>query len=361
MAMTDLGIVVPLWEQGGYASSSANVSSSGYVIDAASEKAGLIMQAPKTGNISKIGFYVAAHTTGATLDCRVETISATNGLPTGTLFGTNTSGTVVTSATGWYESTLTAAAAVTKGDRMSLVVAQPSSSPGSCAIGFVSGFFAGVNYHGFPFGGNYVSSWASANGTRPIIYAGYDDGTWGRCPWNLPISSITPTSSFNSSSTPDEVGNRFNALVPMRIVGARLLVNPAGDARDFTIVLYDGSSSVLATETFDSGQFYNNVAAYWADLIFDAAVDISTGVHRIALKPTTTSNNQYGYFDVNNTAHLSAVQSGADTYHTGRTDGGAWTDTNTRVAMIIPLVSGFDNGAGGGGGLAANPIRGFVA
>lgn len=360
MAMTDLGIVTPLWDQGGYGLSATTISSAGYVIDAASEKAGLMLQAPKTGNISKIGFYVSTHTTGATLDCRVETLSATTGLPSGTLFGTNTSGTVATTATGWYESTLTAAAAVTRGDRIGLVVAQPSSSPGSCAIGYLSAFFAGQNYHGFPFGGNYVSSWAASTGHRPIIYAGYDDGTWGRCPWNLPVTAITPASSFNSSSTPDEIGNRFNALVPMRIAGVRLMVNPAGDGRDFTLVLYDGSSSVLATETFDSGQWYAS-AAYWGDFFFDAAVDISAGVHRIALKPTTTGNNQYGYFDVNNTAHLSAVQSGADTYHTGRTDGGAWTDTNTRVALIIPLVSGFDNGAGGGGGLAANPIRGFVA
>lgn len=349
---------MPLWDVGETLSTVA-VSSTGFVIDAASEKAGLIFAAPKTGNISKIGFYVAAHTTGATLDCRVETISATTGLPTGTLFGTNTSGTVATTATGWYESTLTAAAAVTMADRLALVVSQPSSSAGNCAIGDCPGMFTGADYHGFPFGGNYVASWAAV-GRRPIIYAGYDDGTWGYCPFNMPITSITPTSSLNSSTTPDEVGNRFTLPVPARIVGVRALINPAGDGRDFTITLYDSSSSVLAQRTYDSGQ-YRAAASYWSDFFFSSAVDASAAMHRIALKPTTTSNNQYGYFDVSNTAHLSAIQSGANTYHTQRTDGGAWTDTNTRVALMIPLVSGFDNGAGGGGGLAANPIRGFVA
>lgn len=348
MAMVDLGTVIPLWDITGNGISTFAVASTGFVIDAASEKAGLSMQAPKTGNINKLGFYVAAHTSGATLDCRVETLSATTGLPSGTLFATNTSGTAVTTAIGWYESTLTASAAVTKGDRIGLVVAQPSSSPGNCAIGDLVNYYGSTSIHSFPFGGNYVSSWAAAQ-RRPLIFAGYDDSTWGYCPQNMPITAVT-TLSLNTGSTPDEAANRFDVAAPCRVVGARLFLNGAGDSRDFTIVIYDSGSSVVATETFDSGQMGVN-GVYWVDYFFDAAVDLSAGTYRLAVKPTTASNNQVVYVTMpSSTGIRTAMPGGSNVYYSARSDAGAWTDTTTQYLIAAPLVSGFDDGAGGGGG-----------
>lgn len=348
MAIAALPNPVPLWDLTLH-STSGSLASSGFVIDAASEKAAIILQAPKTGIINKIGFYVAAHTSGATLDCEVQTISASTGLPSGTRVGSSTTATVVTSGTGWYEATLATGAAVTKGDRIALVVAQPASSPGNCAIGDLANFFGQSSSHGFPFGAVYVASWAVASSLRrPIIYAGYDDSTYGFCPFNLPATSITLSNSINSSSTPDEVGNRFNALMPMRIVGARLLVNPAADGRDFSIALYNNAGSQLAIESFDSGQFAQG-ALLQADFLFDAAVDIAAGVHRMTFIPGTTSNNQMSYVTMPSATGIRyAMPGGVDTYWTERTDGGSFSDTNTRFALLIPLVQGFDDAAGGG-------------
>ncbi|MCC7186195.1 MAG: DUF4082 domain-containing protein, partial [Acidobacteria bacterium] len=352
MTMTALPTPIPLWDITSNMAAPSLVSS-GFVIDAASEKAGLVMEAPKTGNISKIGFYLPTVTTGATLDARLESVSSTTGLPSASLFAANTDGTVVsvTATPAWLEATLTAAAAVTKGERIALVVAQPAAGSGSCAVGNIANWWGSGNAHGIPFGANYVASWAASSGFRcPLIFPVYDDNTYGYCPQNMPITAINLAYTWNSSSTPDEVGNRFDLVVPTRIVGARLFFNPAGDGRDFTLRLYDSGGTQLATRTFDSAQ-YANSTYLWADLLFTSPVDCSAGVHRMTILPTTVSNNGTGHITIPSaTGARYAMPGGVDTYWTERTDAGAFSDTNTRMMLMTPLVQGFDNAAGGGGG-----------
>ena len=43
----------------------------GLLLDAASEKAGMVVTVPKAGNIRKIGFRTGTVTTGATMDVRI--------------------------------------------------------------------------------------------------------------------------------------------------------------------------------------------------------------------------------------------------------------------------------------------------
>lgn len=65
MSMVALSTAIPLWDEPAYATAPLQWTT-GYVIDAANEKAGLVMEATKAGNISKVGFYLSVHTTGAT-------------------------------------------------------------------------------------------------------------------------------------------------------------------------------------------------------------------------------------------------------------------------------------------------------
>ena len=140
-------VPIPLWDLCGH-STAGSVLATAFVLDAANEGAAYIFDVRKAGTINKIAFYVAAHTTGATMECEVQTISTTTGLPSGTKFGSSTTGTVVTSGTGWYEATLSTGAAVVLGDRIAIVVKQPSSSPGNCAIGDLVNWYASTSYHG---------------------------------------------------------------------------------------------------------------------------------------------------------------------------------------------------------------------
>jgi len=62
------------------------------IIDAAGEKVAFIFEAPKTGTIDRLLFRTLGVTSGATVDVRLETIDASNGHPSGTLWGTDTNG-----------------------------------------------------------------------------------------------------------------------------------------------------------------------------------------------------------------------------------------------------------------------------
>lgn len=362
MAMVSLPSPIPLWNAAGtfYL---PGIIATVFVIDAASEKAAVMFQAPKTGTINRIGFYVGAHTTGATLDCEVQTVSTTTIFPSGTKVGSSTTGTVATTATGWYEATLSTGAAVNKGDRIALVVAQPASSPGNCAIGALDSWVYDTSSTNYPAGALYTSSWAAAGSfKRPIIFPGYDDSTYGGVFGSMPVTEVNTSFTLNTGSTPDEVGNVFTTVAPLRIVGARVFINPGGDSRDFTLKLYDSANSVLASETFDSASFHTGWTM-WADLLFDAGVDTTAGLHRMTILPTTASNATVSYLTIpNNTTYAGvrhAMPGGVNTYWTQRTDAGSWTDTNTRFMGLVPLFDGVSDGAGGGG-LAGVPIGGFV-
>jgi hypothetical protein len=54
------------------------------LIDATGEKYAAIIQIPKTGTISKIGFRTGTVTTSQTLRGGIETVDAATGAPTGT-------------------------------------------------------------------------------------------------------------------------------------------------------------------------------------------------------------------------------------------------------------------------------------
>jgi hypothetical protein len=89
-----------------------------------------IFRAPKTGTITKVGFRTVTVITGATVDVRLETVSATDGHPTGSLVGTNANASQVIADTNdnvFFTVTLTAGASVTAGDVLAVVVVAPAT------------------------------------------------------------------------------------------------------------------------------------------------------------------------------------------------------------------------------------------
>ena len=83
------GLAIPVPPNSGTSSTTFGTP---MLLNAASEEAAGVLYAPKTGTISKIGFLTGTVTTGDTVDARMETVSAANGDPTGTLLGTNSNG-----------------------------------------------------------------------------------------------------------------------------------------------------------------------------------------------------------------------------------------------------------------------------
>ena len=109
----------------------------GMLIDAADEAAAFIVQVPVTGTLTGFIAKLGTVTTGATIQCRLETVSTADGKPTGTLYNANATGSLVVLATDdnkvvsfSFGSSFT----VTAGDIVAFIVKQPNTSFGNMYV-----------------------------------------------------------------------------------------------------------------------------------------------------------------------------------------------------------------------------------
>jgi hypothetical protein len=312
------------------------------------------MRAPKAGNVHKLDFRTNTVTTGATIEVRLETVDATTGLPTGTLFGTNTNNASVVIAgaddSTWFAVALTADAAVTLGDVVAIVFKNPSSSFGNMEVGAYTADSQSSS--------GYVVSQAAAKVTavNPLAALEYDDGTYSYIPGVWPVETFT-TVSFNNTSTPDEIGLRFSIPFPARIAGAWFWMD--GDSGPFSVHLYgsDGATNLFTAVAIDNDQI--SQASTTGGIMFvkfsPQTLTASTN-YRLVLEPTSATNISLFTFDVDTTvgAALLDAYPGGDEFHytTAKNPAaeGDWTQTLTRRPFIGLLFDQVSNTTGGGGG-----------
>lgn len=328
-------------------------------IDAADEKIAIIIRAPKTGNIRKILWNTGTVTTGATIDVRVESVSA--GLPSGTLFGANTNAAVVVNNTDdrvLFTSTLTADAAVTRGDLLSIVWVNPAVSAGNMVLAVIlQDDIAGKKfpYYASQTGG----SWTTRHGAF-ILALEYSDGSYAFIDNCWPITVDFVTIAFNSGSAANYIGNRIQFPFPCRVSGCAVWIDFDGD---FAVELIgsDGVTVLATTGTLSTSIRGTGTAGqqYW--LTFNTDVDLAANtVYRLVVVPKSVTNVTLYTMDAMSAAAMAAWEGGANIHYTsaGSPSGvGSWTDTATRRAMIFLRVTGFDDGAGVGGG-SAFPVIG---
>lgn len=182
---------------------------------------------------------------------------------------------------------------------------------------------------------------------NPVVALRYDDGTYGFCQSGIIPATTVNTRTFNSGSTPDERGLLFQVPVPARLKGFYLIYDGNNAACDF--VLYNSANTVLETLAAQlfTGQ---NAAGGYTYFEFASPHDLNANSnYRLTVLPGGSNVAIYD-FDVNSSALRAAIDGGATWMSTQRTDGGAWTDTNTNRPFIHLVFDGFDNAAGGGGG-----------
>ena len=207
------------------------------------DRAGFVFFAPKTGNVAKIGFRTGTVTTAATLDVRLETVDATTGDPSGTLFSTSSNGSQASPASNTaYTVALTAAAAVTRGQ--TLAVSINNSSTGNMGISRTGAF----PIMEVPYCDTYTASAWTKSQNNPVMWLEYDDGSYAPITGVYPISSIAST-SFSNASNPEARGLKFRFPVDVSIGGFWAAVDGDGD---WNAVLYQSDgNTVIETVSFD--------------------------------------------------------------------------------------------------------------
>lgn len=309
------------------------------LLDAAGEYGAFVFSAPKTGNISAIGYLPGIATGSPAVDIRVETLGA-DGLPSGSLWAANTNAAHSPTTTTWEWVNLTAAAAVTKGQ---LVVIKIAYSSGTSIA--VRRWSSVPTRTGFPYG---VVNTGTPGKTGMYLYAvKYDDTTY---PYigSFPLSSLTITDALSDATTPDEIGNVFTVPFACKVCGISLRVNPGGP---YALKLYNSADSVLESVTgIDLDWMF--VAGANQRVLFDTEVTLVAGdTYRITFLPEDGSSSTIYGGIVDASATREAWPGGTAWQRTHRTNAGGWTNTATAIQFMTLLLSAVDDGAGAGGGL----------
>lgn len=324
---------------------SAALSFTTVSLNSTDAKLAFIIQNPKraldpvTGNpitITKVCFYVL-NSSGGSFDIRLETVNATTGHPTGTLWALNTNK-VQSLPVGWQTTTLDAAADVPVGEYLAIVIVRQSGSadfatinPSACA-------------QEFPYSDNYISTIWTKLQNCPVCALGYSDGSYEVVQGAWPIQAVNNV-SFNSTTSPfNQRGLRFKVPFPTRAVGAWVWADIDGDAN---LRLYDNVAvplvpTPLATVSLDKDRRFGPTYARQV-YYFDAKVALIPQVeYFLALEPGATSVI-LNEVDVNSAAVMDAMDGGREFHFAGRTGTGAFTMTATKRPMMGLIFDRFSD------------------
>jgi hypothetical protein len=338
-------------------------------IQATGDYVACIRQAEAADTITKVGFYHDVRGTNATPGtCRVGIQSVnTSGDPSGTWLGYTDYTANATNFPNFsgvnLDITANGTASVTRGQLYAIVVyAQSGTWDASNNLQFTTTYAgAGQYITAFPTVKAIVSGAASNhNATQPHanMYCESSTATYGN-------PQVTPTSqaSYNSASSPDEIGVKFSLesswTTNFNILGIQGILGVTNSAATGTLKLYDSSSNLLQSKSFTSTELYAGSAAnLQRTLMFDttALENLTPGsTYRIAIEATAASLGFTTMLYVNfpNNTVVRAFTGGGTYQKTQRVDGGAWTDTDTLVPAWKLLISAAT--ASGGGGMLVHP------
>lgn len=306
-----------------------------------------VFSAKEAMTISHVGFRAGTSTGSPTMEVRIETVDATTGLPSGTLWAANTNGTTgtVSSNTNVLQA-LTASASITKGQIFCVKVSLASGTSQIIQHGngvtslppFNSSLPYQITNTGSP-------TRALLSGT-PLIALGSNSTTFYQVPPACPLSAMAGNTFNNTNSA--KRGLRFTPPMNCRAIGIRWYNSNA--AGDYNIVLFNDSGTELSSSStaFDGD---HNAASASGSMVayFDNAVTLSAGTtYRAVVEPSTTTNVNVTTITIPSTDYRSASPAGTTAHYTTFASS-AWDDTNTAVLPLMDIIiDQVDDGTGSG-------------
>lgn len=310
------------------------------LLDAVGEKAGFILQAPKTGTISKVGFRTGTVTTGDTVDVRLESVDLATGNPSGTLLGTNSNGSqVIANADDntWFLTSLTQGVVVTKGDFIAVVIVNGGGG-GNLRIAHLGLVMWGGN---FSYITDFVGGAWAKDDESPLCALEYSDGSYAHSPGVYPVSDIDVMVSFDNTSDPDHRGLKFKLPFPFRITGIWVVGDFDGPV---DVKLYDSDgTTVLETMSLDPDVRAATGGMTYFVLFSGTQSLLKNTFYRVVLEPTSAVSVELDEFDVDTVAIMDALEGGQDFHYTEKKDAG-WTDTTTKRPFMGILIDGVNIG-----------------
>jgi len=315
----------------------------------ASEEVSYVFQAPKSGIINKVFFRTGNVTTGCTLDVRLESIDLSTGLPSGSLKSTDSNAAQIildSDDNKTFLVSLTSGADVVEGDWIAIRLDVLSGAP----VGLTIAEFTDA---GLFYGPYALENSASILTAAPIFAVEYSDGSYPFILGAWPINDFI-TASFNNTSTPDVVGNKFKLNYGAKIKGVWAYLDSDGDA---FFNLYDTNGATI----LGSGAAYSNIppttAAGIHQILFSTGVPLNSGeYYYLGLEPSTSTNTVvYGvYTDNSGIANALLAPDFTAVSAKDPTGIGSWTENISGAYFMGLIIDGIDIGNTGSGVAPAN-------
>lgn len=345
----------------------------GFTIDAAAEKFGMVIRAPRAGTLDKfevrLGAVGQAPTNG--LKFSFQDVSTADGNPDGTAnqFRVVTGG---ITANAWVAPGLITSDGTDGGTKRTVA----ENELLGCVVEFES-FNASdsVNFNGLTLATAsagaiqqayidlFTASWAKQTTALAVVALKYTTSPLYEVvtPDIIPASALNST-SFNNASSPDERGLIFQVPMPCGIYGFLVRYGPSAAGRNSELVLYDSDGTTVLHNPSIDGDQVQSTSARW--LFVPVIQDILPAVnYRVVIKPTSANSVELQDFEVSTAAIMDAVGGGQNWHYTERTSApspGAWTETTTKRAWIIPCFGKFHDGTGAGGGIIRANMNGGI-
>lgn len=308
------------------------------VFDASGEYYAACIYAFEDMTISHVGLKMNAVSDSPTADIRIETIDASTGIPSGTLWATNTN--IVTGAldTNWTVHALTAPASISKGQWVAIKVLYNSGTSfqvAACADFLDTRFNYSVLNTGTP---------SRNSGLAAVMSIGSSSTNMYRT--GAPLLPYVSGGAANvTNSNGARHGNRFQVPFACEIHG---IVGWA-PGQDCDLAIYDDAGSPISGA---SGSFDASVSAGKAVVVFSTPfVPALNTWYRMAVIPTTGSNTAIRAFGAPSTDLLSAALGEGKFRRTDYTTSGGWSDANEAgVSFMDLIIRRLDDGVSAGGG-----------
>ena len=317
-------------------------------VDATTEKAAFVIEVPKSGTITKVLFRFGTITAIDPLELGLETVGATTGDPSGTLYGSSDEA-AFTPAVGDDDTfcivTLATPATAVRGNQIAVQIDVPTYTDANFIVQYLTTGIA----QSFPYCNAYVGvpAWAKVTGT-PILALGYSDGSW-EVPFGC-FPAIPATRSFDSNDAIDEYANKFYLPFKTEVQGVWAVLD-MDEGVSFN--LYDNSASpvTLATTAVQDKDIRTDAAVGLKLVKFTSPITLGPGYYCLSCLPSTTTAvvvQGYQFPTAANTVGenatdianiMDAVECGKDCFEVGRTDAGGWThfDISRRLKMGLIL------------------------
>jgi hypothetical protein len=323
-------------------------------LDAAGEYVSYVFSAREDMTISHVGFRAGTATGSPTIEVRIETVDA-SGLPSGTLWATNTNGTTgtITSNTDVLQA-LTASASITKGQVFCVMMKYASGTSqiiqhtNNCVVGSPSSLPYQVINTGTP-----TKSTLSAQSAN--IALGSSSTTFYYVPGAMPISA-SAAGTFNNTNSAKR-GLRFVIPMNCRAVGLRNFQNTS--VGDFNAVLYNDAGTELSSSSTaydgDHNSAANNGVGYY---YFDNPVTLTAGTaYRIAIEPSSATNANVWTLTLPSSNYFTATPARSTAVYASFATA-TWTDSTTQLPVMDLLIDQVDDGSGSGGTTVVGVIGG---